>query len=546
MAVSRTFWRSRTVAVAVAATLVLILAVPAVAAPGGFLTAAPRYVLPSALGVSTTAILTVGDAVPEADASTDATDPGGLPQDGVYRMVGVPDGLGAFRNYGNDEDGGGGGTFTVLMNHELGPTFGVARDHGSTGAFVSRWVLRTSDFSVISGDDQIKTVYLAAAGGGWTGPGTFAFDRFCSADLPASTALYDAGSGLGTQELLYLNGEEARPPFGTRYGKAFAHIVTGPANGQTYELNDLGEMSFENVVASPLAQTKTVVVGLDDSTNRFTGGTPAADANNPPSEVYVYVGDKSDEGNPVERAGLVGGDLFGVRVSGRLNEDVIVDGDRFALQSMSEAAQDDGVVLQAESIAEGVTQFRRAEDGHWDPTSPNDFYFVTTDQFAGVTSVWRLRFDDVSDPELGGRIDRVYRASPGHTEAGAATEPEPQPGEMFDNMTVDAEGRILLQEDPGNTPHLARIWALNPDNGRIGELAIHNPALFLTAPVITLDEESSGIVDISHIVGRTTYLIDVQAHVRLADPELFEDGQFLAMTVKWQKMLDQSGARVFP
>lgn len=546
MAVPRTFWRSRTVAVAMAATLVLMLAAPAVAAPGGFTTAAPRYVIPSAAGVETTAILTVGDAVPEADAGTDATDPGGLPQDGLYRMVGVPDGLGAFRNYGTDADGGGGGTFTVLMNHEIGPGAGVVRDHGSRGGFISRWVLRTSDLSVISGDDQIKTVYLAAPGGGWLGPGTFAFDRFCSADLPEATALYDAASGLGTQELIYLNGEEARPPFGTRYGKAFAHIVTGPDNGETYELNDLGEMSFENVLVSPFPQTRTVVVGTDDSTNRFTGGTPAANDANPPSEVYVYVGDKSAEGNAVERAGLVGGDLFGVEVVGRANEDTIVDGERFQLESMSEAAQDDGFVLQAESIAEGVTQFRRVEDGHWDPTAPNDFYFATTDQFGGVSSVWRLRFDDVTDPSLGGVIHRVYRASPGHVENAAAPEPEARPGEMFDNMTVDAQGRILLQEDPGNTPHLARIWALNPDNGRVAELAIHNPALFLATPVKTTDEESSGIIDISHIVGRTTYLFDVQAHVASADPELVEDGQFLAMTVKWQKVLDQSGAQVFP
>jgi len=37
-------------------------------------------------------------------------------------------GLGAFDN--------GDGTFTVLMNHELGATSGVARAHGGKGAFV--------------------------------------------------------------------------------------------------------------------------------------------------------------------------------------------------------------------------------------------------------------------------------------------------------------------------------------------------------------------------------------------------------------------------
>ena len=161
--------------------------------------------------------------------------------------------------------------------------------------------------------------------------------------------------------------------------------------------------------------------------------------------------------------------------------------------------------------------------------------------------LWRLSFDDVTDPQAGGHIERAYRASAGHTEGGTAVELEAAPGEMFDNMTVDAQGRVLLQEDVGNNAHLGRIWALNPDTGRIGELAIHNSSLFAgTPPVKTLDEESSGVIDISHIVGRTTFLFDVQAHRASADPELVEDGQLLAMTVKFQKLRDQSGALVFP
>src|SRR5215471_18503277 len=71
------------------------------------LTVSP-YIVPVAPGVSTQAILTVGDTV------------------NGYRMVGIPDGLGAFDN--------GNGTFTVLMNHELVNTEGVTRAHGGMGA----------------------------------------------------------------------------------------------------------------------------------------------------------------------------------------------------------------------------------------------------------------------------------------------------------------------------------------------------------------------------------------------------------------------------
>jgi len=490
-----------------AAALAIALAVPASADSPveiGPSTSTPPYVLPSLPGVSTTSILTVGDSV------------------GGYRMVGIPDGLGAFDN----EDGAPGrgpgdpsGTFTLLMNHELGPTQGTVRAHGSTGAFVSRWVISKDDLSVISGEDQIQQVFLEdPVTVDFTGPTTWAFNRLCSADLPAVTAFYDPATGLGTTDRILLNGEETRPPFDARHGKAFAHVVTGPENGNTYELNELGEMAFENVVASPYPQQRTIVMGLDDSSNAFTTAADPTGAATQPSEVYVYVGDKSASGNPVERAGLIGGDLFGVAVDGDPNEDTVASGDRFTLADLANA--DDGAALQAESVAEGVTQFRRVEDGHWDPTSPNDFYFVTTDGFGGQTRLFRLRFDDVTRPELGGQIDIVVDSGP------------TVPGEMFDNMTVDDRGqRALIQEDPGSSTYLARIWQASLLNGKLTEVAHHNPAFFSPGAetFLTTNEESSGIIDVSDILGPGWFLLDVQAHYPLADPELAEGGQLLAL-----------------
>lgn len=494
----------RAVLSAVAASLAIagsaVAGSPAVTGPS---TTTEPYVLPSLPGAGTTSILTVGDTV-----------------DG-YTMVGIPDGLGAFDNQDGSPGAGHGdpsGTFTLLMNHELGPDRGVERDHGSAGAFVSRWVINKRDLSVVSGRDQIQQVYLEdAATGAFTGPTTWAFNRLCSSDLPAATAFYDPATGLGTQDRILLNGEEARPPFDERHGRAFGHVVTGRGDGDTYELNELGEMAFENVVASPYPQPRTVVVALDDSSNVFTPPGDPTGAATQPSEVYVYVGDKTRSGNPVERAGLVGGDLFGVVVAGDPTEASVESGDRFTLSGM--ASVNNGAALQAESVDEGVTQFRRVEDGHWDPQNPNHFYFVTTDTFGGSTRLFRLAFDDVTRPELGGRIDIVVDSGP------------TVPGEMFDNMTVDDRGqRAVIQEDPGNEAYLARIWQASLLNGKLTEVARHNPKFFEPGgpAFLTANEESSGVIDASDILGPGWFLLDVQAHYPIPG-ELVEGGQLLAL-----------------
>src|SRR4249919_427699 len=101
-----------------------------------FFTSTSEYVVPVNPSVKVNAILTVGDSV------------------GGYRMVGIPDGLGAFDN--------GNGTFTLLMNHELENNVGTVRAHGGRGAFVSKWIIDKSTLEVLSGQDLIHTVVLSS------------------------------------------------------------------------------------------------------------------------------------------------------------------------------------------------------------------------------------------------------------------------------------------------------------------------------------------------------------------------------------------------
>jgi hypothetical protein len=444
---------------------------------GGFTSSQSPYLLPLAPGVMTKALFTVGDT---ANLKPDMT---------PYRMVGLPDGLGSFDN--------GDGTFTVLLNHELGNTAGIARAHGGKGAFVSKWTIRKCDLAVVKGEDLIKNVRLwDPATSAYVTPATPpAFGRFCSADLPVGTAFYDAATGLGYDGRLFMDGEETG-----NEGRAMAHGL----DGTSYELPRMGKMSFENVVASPNPGVKTVVAGNDDST---------------PGQVYIYVGTKTATGTPVERAGLTNGSLYGVRVVGFANEDTatgIPSGTAFDLAPFGNVENMTGTALETASNAANVTRFMRPEDGAWDPNSPNDYYFVTTASFTTSSRLWRLRFVDSQNPTLGGKIDMVLDGTEGQ--------------HMLDNMTIDRFGHVLLVEDVGNNAHNGKTWRYDIAADTLTVIAEHDATRFITggAQFLTQDEETSGIVDASDVLGDGWFLAVVQAHYA-TDTELVEGGQLLAL-----------------
>ena len=431
------------------------------------------YVLRSQPGVVTRSILTVGDSV------------------GGYRMVGIPDGLGAFDN--------GDGTFTLLMNHELGATAGVTRAHGAKGAFVSRWTIRKDDLSVVEGSDLVTNLNVVS--------GSSAINRLCSADLPAQSAFYDAASGKGYQGRLFMDGEEAGAE-----GRAFAHAL----DGTSWELPRLGKLSWENSVASPSTGDRTVVVGLDDST---------------PGQVYVYAGDKTTSGSAVDRAGLTNGTLYGIKVAGFATEPPagIPAGTPFTLASLGNRAASTGAALQADSVAAGVTEFNRPEDGAWDTQDPTVFYFVTTASFTGNSRLWKLDFVDPSDPSKGGTITALLKGDEGQ--------------KMMDNLTVNDRGQLLVQEDVGNNPHIGKVWLYDPKSDSLTEIAHHDEARFLegASGVLTQDEESSGIIP-APFLGEGWYLLDVQAHYALGG-ELVEGGQLLAIHIPPGKLPENGKGR---
>ncbi len=451
-------------------------------------------------------LLTVGDAVPNTLSGA------------AYRMVGIPDGLGAYDN--------GNGTFTLLMNHELGATAGVARAHGATGAFVSEWVINKSTLSVLSGQDLIQNV-ATWNGASFNAPASgVALGRLCSADLADVSAFYNAASGFGTQSRLFLSGEEVGAE-----GRAFAHVATGANKGTSYQLPGLGRLSYENAVANPGTGNTTAILSTDDAT---------------PGQLYLYLGDKTNTGTEVEKAGLTNGSLYGIRVNGAVAEsratgiDALADNrdlGTFSLASLGNATNLTGASLQSLSTGLGVTEFLRPEDAHWNPLDPTELFFVTTDRFStlkdgpgtqdGRSRLWKLKFSDLSNFSLGGNIEMLLEGGTG---------PLGNAGQMFDNITVDGFGNIMIQEDPGNTSYLSKIWQYNIASGQLSQVAQHSPAFFLSGMpgFLTQDEESSGIIDISGIMGGTNgdrwYIFDTQAHYGIAG-ELVEGGQLQLMRI---------------
>jgi hypothetical protein len=127
------------------------------------------YLVPAQAGVQIESILSAGDQVGVKEAPAALA---GQP----WRMVGIPDGLGAFDN--------GDGTMTVLMNHELGQTAGVVRAHDSTGAFVSKLTVDMTTHQVLDATDLSEDVFLFNRTTNVYEETTTQFGRLCSADLP--------------------------------------------------------------------------------------------------------------------------------------------------------------------------------------------------------------------------------------------------------------------------------------------------------------------------------------------------------------------------
>ncbi|MDZ4829412.1 MAG: hypothetical protein SGJ09_04335 [Phycisphaerae bacterium] len=425
-------------------------------------------------------ILTVGDSV------------------NGYTLLGIPDGMGDYSN--------GDGTFSLLVAHEHQPTAnGVQHSHQPAGfaggAFVSKWVIDESTFAVSNGTDAMTSVVTTSNGAGGT---LYNFARFCSADLAATTAYFNAGSGNGTQDRIFLHGEES--------GSNGRLMATDVNTGVSYQLQPWDPLlgAWENALARPHVSESTVVIGLSD------GGA---------NRVFLYVGTKQASGNAIERAGLLNGLGWGIQVQVN-GVNVAAESRDFCYNSSGRPNYSATFTIAAGGTAAG-TSFLRPEDGAWDPANPNDFYFVTTDRFnsasqVGRSRLHRLRFSDVNNVLAGGTIEALLDGTEGQ--------------QMFDNLslsnTIQGGTNLVIQEDPGNQEYNAKTHLYKVASDTLTAVLMSDPARFgdigipATAP-FSKDEENSGVVDARETLGLGWFVGNTQAHYPLANP-LVEGGQVYA------------------
>ena len=507
------------------------LAAPVGASTGrGPSTPIDPYVLPVADGVEITSLLTVDGVLGDGGAASNG-----------YEMMGIPDGLGAMPGPGRD--------FTLFMNHEFNQQSGIVRAHGQIGAFVSRWRIDAKTFEVEEGSDLIQPPvrywnyvtqqYQDTPSPAGDNPRTFGSEqpnvtqddfvaqpaplgRFCSGTLTTLGQLYNARTGRGYFGRIYFPNEETGIE-----GRAFGTLV----DGTTEQLPRLGLLQWENVMPAANRSDTTLVMGTEDL---------------PHGQLRAYVGAKTRRGDAFDRAGLTNGvnhviDLVDETISGEAAFRTTYGEGVPAEFDLAEVDWDQpGAAQDAEAAAEGMT-LNRLEDGIWDPRNPSDFYFTTTDggdttrpgPEGGVRDsggIWRLSFEDIERPQLGGTLTLLLDGRGGEEDEILLNSP--------DNLGMDRRGNLLIQEDNGNNRERGRIIAYQVHTGELGIVAQFDARLFsFPNPVMTLNEESSGIIDAREVLGRGWWLFDAQVHRPVADPARVTEGQLMAMRIKrWDEV----------
>jgi hypothetical protein len=460
---------------------------------------APTYMIPANSAVKLKVLATSGDLITGSV------------------IKGIPDGMGAMK--------GNKGMISLLANFEHSITSPFVKSQEKTdavwGASITKFnysprlgaitsadnnFIQSVNFWHYSGAKWVSSPSGAAPVGAPTGSFGWGLQRFCSANLAPASALSfnDGGKVLGYENQMYLVGEEVGDA-----SRAFAFDMDGVG----YQFPRIGTASWENLVAGTKPGKNTVVLGLEDGS-----------ATN--SHVHLYIGEKQATGNNFERAGLNNGKLYVLNIPTAASDNVF----RTAIGKNKPTAVEFKAVNWNQSITDfdqSVTaagsEFARVEDGEWDPNNPNVFYFVTTESnkdpiatapnpaTPAVTrdggALWRLTFKDSQNPLQGASLEMLLNGG----ESIYMSKP--------DNIAVTKSGIVMIQEDPGNNDHVARVVAYRIKDQKVATVAKFDDRYFAKggSDFLTLDEESSGIIEVTDMLAKkgdknSYFFLNAQVH----------------------------------
>jgi hypothetical protein len=493
----------------------IVIAAAALAASVPAATTVKPYVEPVGSEYEITPLFSVDDKVPLL---------GGAPGQ-QYRMVGIPDGLGAHPN--------GDGTSTLFMNHELNfnsVSEPVVGGPANRGAIVSQWIL-DADGDPVAGRRAYDTVFQENTLVGpapEVGNATRALARFCSAFL--------AGSEHGFDRWIYLTNEEEQAAANTFDGRGGQSVAI--FDDELHTLPALGRYAKENTIVQPDRSTRTVIFSFEDG--------PATLDN----QLYMYVGKKNraSHASVLARNGLNDGTLYvfrsldPARNSERTFTSGSVTGEWIEIPG-AEGLTD--VQLEAASDAVNAMTFVRPEDGAFNPNNRNEVLWVTTGSSSGADDgvnelgrLYSLRLHP-GNPTKPATLSIVYNAD---TVVAAGGDIAISP----DN--VDASGDFLMINEDGTTESRL-VMAAKGRDGSIWRFGVSSGGVDVSSAtrVAQLDPpgrdgipvgpgvwETSGIIDASSLFGADTWLSDVQAHLPTTPPVgpavTVEDGQLFLMS----------------
>ena len=332
------------------------------------------------MGVSTTPLLTTGDIVDRTGVAYQQ-----------YRMVGIPDGLGAYKDPA--------GNVQLWMNHEFTQPFTsepVVNAGPYAGAFVSQFTLSPTDGASISGD----LAYTTVVRGTDPTPLSGVFGRFCSGFL--------GGPEVGLDREIYFTGEETGPS-GTFDGKGGESVAI--FGGVAHILPEIGHFEHENEIVLPNTGDKTVILSTED-------------AGSLTSQLYMYVGTK----NPTRatrwsRMAWSAASCTSWPRPARRDEAGFHKGDGtltdLTWAEITDPAAKDADALEAASQAANSFNFVRLEDIAPDRAHPGVFYFDSTGSGTnpGDTPdvrgrLWKASID-VTNPTADAKLDGPARGRPG-------------------------------------------------------------------------------------------------------------------------------------